>query len=282
MNVVNDAPLISIIVPFLNGSDWLIEALESVVGQTYPNWEIIVLDDGSEEKHSAVAKDYCSRHVNKITYTEHPGHVNKGVTISRNKAIELSNGDLIAFLDADDYWLPGKLAYELILFTQYPVAEMICEASQFWYSWNDPLADDSTILVGVSPGKLYHPPELMKSLYPLGEGQPPCPSGIIIKREALLRSKGFEPVFSGVYQLYEDQAFLSKIYLKEIIFISGKANNRYRKRSDSVSSAVNDKTCYELVRNFYLDWLESYLVQEQIFDNEIAELIQSARRNMGI
>jgi glycosyltransferase involved in cell wall biosynthesis len=282
MNLVNESPLISVIVPFLNGSDWLIEALESVVSQTYLNWEIIVLDDGSEEKHSAVAKDYCSRHVERIIYTEHPGHVNKGVTISRNSAIELSNGTLIAFLDADDYWLPDKLAYELTLFKQYPTAEMICEASQFWYSWNDPLADDSTILVGVSPDKLYHPPELMKSLYPLGEGQPPCPSGIIIKREALLRSKGFEPVFSGVYQLYEDQAFLSKIYLKEIIFISGKANNRYRKRTDSVSSAVNDKTCYDLVRKFYLGWLESYLDQEHISDNEIAALIHSARKNMGI
>lgn len=282
MNPVNESPLISVIVPFLNGSDWLIEALESVVSQTYSNWEIIVLDDGSEEKHSAVAKDYCSRHVENIIYTEHPGHVNKGVTISRNRAIELSKGTLIAFLDADDYWLPDKLAYELTLFKQYPTAEMICEASQFWYSWNDPLADDSTIFVGVSPDKLYHPPELMKSLYPLGVGQPPCPSGIIIKREAFLRSKGFEPVFSGVYQLYEDQAFLSKIYLKEIIFVSGKANNRYRKRTDSVSSAANDTTFYEMVRNFYLDWLESYLYQQHISDNEIAALIHSVRKNMGI
>lgn len=282
MNVVNDNPLISVIVPFLNGSDWLIEALESVVNQTYTNWEIILIDDGSEEKHSVVAKDYCSRHIEKIIYTEHPGHVNKGVTISRNRAIELSNGTLIAFLDADDYWLPDKLAYELTLFKQYPTAGMICEASQFWYSWNDSLADDSTILVGVSPDKLYHPPELIKSLYPLGEGQPPCPSGIIIKREALLRSKGFEPVFSGIYQLYEDQAFLSKIYLKEIIFISGKANNRYRKRTDSVSSAANDITFYEMVRNFYLDWLESYLDQQHISDNKITALIHSARKNISI
>ena len=171
--------------------------------------------------------------------------------------------------------------YELELFKKFPAVQMICEASQFWYSWKDPSADDIEIAIGAPPDNLYYPPQLMKSLYPLGEGQPPCPSGIIIKREAFLRSKGFEPLFSGIYQLYEDQAFLAKIHLKEIIYISGKANNRYRKRPDSVSSAVNDKTRYELVRNFYLDWLASYLDQQQISDKEITALIQSARKNMN-
>ncbi len=280
MNMIDENPLISVIVPFLNGSDWLIEALESVERQTYSNWEIIVVDDGSEEKHSLVAKDFCYSRKGKIIYTEHPGHVNKGVTISRNSGIEMSKGTLIAFLDADDYWLPDKLSHQLNLFKQYPAAAMICEASQFWYSWKDPSAEDKQVLIGVPGNRLYDPPELMKRLYPLGEGQPPCPTGIIITREALVRSKGFEPVFSGIYQLYEDQAFLTKIYLRENIFISEKANNRYRKRTDSVSSGVNDKSCYELVRNFYLDWLELYLNQQQITDSEITELIHSARKNM--
>ncbi len=280
MNMIDENPLISVIVPFLNGSDWLIEALESVERQTYSNWAIIVIDDGSEEKHSLAAKDFCHRRKEKIIYTEHPEHANKGVTISRNSAIEVSKGSLIAFLDADDYWLPQKLSYQLSLFKQYPKAAMICEASQFWYSWKDPSAEDVQVLIGVPANRIYDPPQLIKRLYPLGKGQPPCPSGTIITREALVRSKAFEPVFSGVYQLYEDQAFLTKIYLRESVFISDKANNRYRKRTDSVSSAVNDKSRYELVRNFYLDWLESYLDQQHITDSEITELIHSARKNM--
>jgi len=282
MNPDNNDPLISVIIPFLNGSDWLIEAMESVISQTYFNWELIVVDDGSEERHSVIIKKFCSEHKFKIIYAEHEGHVNKGVTISRNKAIALSKGMLLAFLDADDYWLPEKLMYEMELFKKFPAVQMICEASLFWYSWKDPAADNIEIAIGATPDNLYHPPQLMKILYPLGEGQPPCPSGIIIKREAFQRSNGFEPVFSGIYQLYEDQAFLAKIYLNEIIYISGKANNRYRKRTDSVSSAVNDKKRYELVRNFFLDWLESYLDRQQIEDIEITALILSARKNMNV
>ena len=72
---------------------------------------------------------------------------------------------------------------------------------------------DEFVEIGVPQG-VYQPPLLMKYLYPLGDGQPPCPSGIIVNREALQRSGGFEERFSGIYQLYEDQAFLSKDIFK--------------------------------------------------------------------
>ena len=98
---------------------------------------------------------------------------------------------------------------------------MVCEASWFWFSWNDANAKDYIQLIGAPKG-IYAPPQLMKILYPLGEGQPPCPTGIIITKEALERAGGFEERFSGEYQLYEDQAFLSKIYASEIVFISEK------------------------------------------------------------
>lgn len=252
-------PLVSVIIPFLNCGSWLAEAIESVIRQSYTNWEIILVDDGSEEEHSVIAKQYSVENPEKIFYTDHPGHINKGVTVSRNVGISLSKGVFIAFLDADDCWLPGKLFHQIELFKKYPEAAMICEASIFWYSWQHPFANDAVVNVGVNSDVLYHPPELIKSLYPLGKGAPPCPTGIIIKKEAFDRSGGFEESFTGTYQLYEDQAFLTKIYLHENIFVSGAANNLYRKRAGSLTESANDEKHYKMVRRYFLDWLQGYL-----------------------
>ncbi len=162
-------PLISIIIPFLNGGSWLAEAIDSVISQVYANWELIIIDDGSEQVHSNVARQYSSQHLDKIFYHDHPGHINRGVTASRNLGLSLCKGTLIALLDSDDCWLPGKLQQQFELFDHHPEAGMICEASKFWHSWNDPSLEDVVVNVGVEPNKLYDSPELMYSLYPLGK-----------------------------------------------------------------------------------------------------------------
>ena len=275
-----ELPLVSVIIPFFNDSGWLIEALESVINQDYPAWEAIVVDDGSELQHSNIAKDFCSRYPAKIKYTNHDNHINRGVTISRNLGVAKSSGTYLAFLDADDKWFCDKLKNQIHLFKKFPAAQMICEASQFWYSWNNAEAEDIIIPIGVLPDTLYPCRSLIKNLYPLADGASPCPSGIIIRKSAFERSGGFEPAFSGIYTLYEDQAFLAKIYLNETIFISGSANNLYRKRANSMSSAVNDKTIYEKVRKFFLNWLELYLVDQNIKDVEISTLITYAYEQM--
>jgi glycosyltransferase involved in cell wall biosynthesis len=277
--MISNEPLISIIIPFLNPGSWLAEAIESVIDQTYPNWELILVDDGSVEHDTDLAKLYAMSSSGRITYMEHDGHLNRGLTASRNAGIALSNGRFVAFLDADDCWLPHKLAKQLGIFKQFPEVQMICEASIFWYSWK--LSDEKDYVqeIGVEEG-VYQPPQLMKQLYPLGEGQPPCPSGIMITKDALLRAGGFETAFSGIYQLYEDQAFLSKVYAREIVYISGKANNKYRKRDDSMSSAAGDESLYKEVRLFYLDWLERYFLQSSSTSPVVEELINAFRRKL--
>ncbi len=274
-------PLVSVIIPFLDGGVWLAEAIESVICQSYPHWETILIDDGSEEEATNIAKEYSYRYPGKIIYTDHPRHINKGVTISRNTGIRLSKGSFIAFLDADDCWLQEKLLHQVELFKQHPTAQMVCQASRFWYSWNNPNKEDVVVNIGVEPDRLYHAPELIKSLYPLGKGAPPCPTGIIIKKEAFKRSGGFEESFTGVYQLYEDQAFLSKIYLHDNVYVSGTPNNLYRKRPGSLTESANDEKHYKKVRLFFLNWLEEYVKLHQIEDDTLMKLITSARTDIN-
>lgn len=275
------SPLVSVIIPFFNDSEWLIEALHSVVNQSYTAWEAIVIDDGSEPGHSIIAKDFCARYPAQIKYVDHDNHVNRGVTISRNFGIAHSSGTYLAFLDADDKWFCDKLKNQVELFNNFPAAQMICEASKFWYSWNNAAENDTIIPIGVLPNTLYPPRSLTKLLYPLGDGAPPCPSGIIIRKSAFETSGGFEPAFSGVYTLYEDQGLLAKVYLNDTVYVSGTANNLYRKRADSMSSAVNDITIYETVRKFFLNWLKAYLSLKNIKDEEINLLIKNAFKKMG-
>lgn len=276
-----ELPLVSVIIPFFNVGYWLAEAVESVISQTYTHWEAILIDDGSEAASGNIAREYSDRYPGKIIYTDHPGHVNKGVTISRNRGISVSKGSYIAFLDADDCWLPGKLAHQLALFSQHPKAAMIAEASIFWYSWNDHGRQDVVKKIGVEPDCLYHAGELTRSLYPLGKGAPPCPTGIIISRAAFERSGGFEESFSGVYQLYEDQAFLCKVYLREEVYVSGMPNNRYRKRAGSLTGSADDEVHYKMVRLFFLDWFQQYILQHHGADETVIKLIISARNHLN-
>src|SRR5690554_5396505 len=129
-----EKPLISIITCFLNEEAFLEEAVESVLSQTYPNWELWLIDDGSTDGSSQIAEDYARKHPNKITYCQHEGHRNLGVSASRNIGLEFSKGEWIAFLDGDDVWLPTLLEKLSDMMQKYPVA-MVCEASEYWHSW---------------------------------------------------------------------------------------------------------------------------------------------------
>ena len=105
----NTTPLVSVITPFLNGGDWLRQAVESVLAQTYTNWQLILIDDGSKEEATSIAKGFSNQYPGKIIYTEHPGHINLGCSSSRNQGMKFATGELVALLDSDDvtHWHGG-------------------------------------------------------------------------------------------------------------------------------------------------------------------------------
>lgn len=271
-----DTPLVSVIIPFLNGSKLLREAVDSVLAQTYANWQLVLIDDGSETEATTVAKEYVHRYPEKIVYTEHPGHINLGVTSSRNQGMKYAKGELIAFLDSDDVWLPEKLERQVEIYRRYPQAGFICEASKYWYSWEDQRRHDLVIPVGVEQDKLYEPPSLVYSLYPLGKGAAPCPSGVMITKTLFDQIGGFEESFKGKNQVYEDQAFLVKIYLASPVYVSSTANNLYRQRMGSLMQSIDEKKRYYKVRLFFLSWMEKYLEQKKVFDPQIHRMLLNA------
>ncbi len=99
-------PKVSVVIPNYNYAQYLPQALDSVLSQTYKNLEIIVVDDGSSDKSASVVRSYGPR----VRLIEQK---NAGVSAARNHGVRESTGELIAFLDADDSWLPNKLELQV-------------------------------------------------------------------------------------------------------------------------------------------------------------------------
>lgn len=104
--------LVSIIMPAYNSEKYIVESIESVISQTYKNWELIVVNDCSKDKTLEIIKKFSEKNDKiKIFNNEE----NKGVVFSRNLALKQSKGQYIAFLDSDDLWLEKKLEKQLEL-----------------------------------------------------------------------------------------------------------------------------------------------------------------------
>ena len=103
--------------PTYNNAKYISQAIESVYAQNYDNMEIIVVDDGSTDNTKEVLKQYKDI---KYFYVEH-----KGIPFVRNLALEKSQGEYIAFLDSDDYWLPEKLNIQMQYFKEHLDCEIV-------------------------------------------------------------------------------------------------------------------------------------------------------------
>jgi glycosyltransferase involved in cell wall biosynthesis len=131
MTMLAQEPLVSVIIPVYNGERYLAQAIESVLAQTYRPIEIIIVDDGSTDCTAEIACGYPE-----VRYIHQP---NQGPGAARNTGIATARGEFVAFLDADDAWLPSKLSAQAGYLLQHPevgyvIARMraVLEANTEW------------------------------------------------------------------------------------------------------------------------------------------------------
>ena len=117
-------PLVSVIIPTFNRAEWLPDAISSVLAQTDARIELIVVDDGSTDPTPEVARGFGDA----LTYLrcEHGG-----VSAARNRGVAASQGELVAFLDSDDMWRPGKAAAQVALLQSRPEID-VCYTDEIW------------------------------------------------------------------------------------------------------------------------------------------------------
>jgi glycosyltransferase involved in cell wall biosynthesis len=117
-------PPVSVILPAFNRAWSLKRAIDSILSQTYANLETIVIDDGSTDETPSLLLSYGNR-IRVIR------QANQGVSAARNAGIRAASGDLIALLDSDDAWLPGKIKAQVDFFTTHPEA-VVCQTEEIW------------------------------------------------------------------------------------------------------------------------------------------------------
>ena len=163
-------PQVSVVLIFLNEERYLEEAVQSVFDQRLADWELILVDDGSTDRSTLIARGLATGD-DRIRYVDHPGHENRGMSASRNLGVANATAPYIAFLDADDAWMPYKLAEHVDLLDNMPDMALVVGAIQYWYSW-DPASTkaDRVVLTGGMADRGLDPPEPLLALYPLGPG----------------------------------------------------------------------------------------------------------------
>ena len=119
------SPLVSVLIPSYNSKEYITDCILSVLAQSYPNYEIIVVDDCSDDGSYELVKELASEH-KCIKYTQTTANTG-GPATPRNSGIELAQGELIAFLDADDMWHPNKLQRQVELLAKTK-ADMVCSS----------------------------------------------------------------------------------------------------------------------------------------------------------
>ncbi len=194
---------VSVIIPSYNSADTLSRAISSVLGQTYSDYEIIVVDDASEDDTKELVAAYDD---DRVRYVAH--EINKGGSAARNTGLDHASGDYIAYLDADDEWLPKKVEKQLeeIKYRSDEWVAVHCERSHN-ISWNLRLAFFLSSVIGTkkSEPKKEGGSELIKEilLLNLSTGA----STLLVERETVDKLGGFDPDFPR----HQDWEFLIRV-----------------------------------------------------------------------
>lgn len=184
------APSVSVIMPLYNKGAYVTEAIRSVLAQGHPDFELLVIDDGSTDDGPQRVVALREARVKLIQQT------NAGVSAARNRGIELAAGDLVAFLDADDCWQPGYLDKILDLHRQFPAACMFCTG----YAKVDAAGHRAVVaLAGMPVGSSGLVADFYRNWC---RGSFTCSSSIVVRRTELV---ALAPAFPPGEKLGEDQ-----------------------------------------------------------------------------
>ncbi|WP_395671538.1 glycosyltransferase [Phenylobacterium sp.] len=246
---------VSIITPVKNAEAFLAQAVASVQRQDFTDWELLVVDDGSNDGSSAIAHRSAARDPRIRALAAAPGRA--GAAASRNRGIEAANGEFVAFLDADDLYEPGKLSFDVATLTREPAAAMTFGPTHWWcerapaQSWTESMRPFA--------GKLHAPPELLRKIILDQRGQVPCTCAVLVRRAALDEVGGF----SEGFHLYEDQTLWVKLMLRYPVHVHDRVLCRYRQHPQSVSAQAEAAGAYDRMaphaaRTAFLEWIERY------------------------
>jgi glycosyltransferase involved in cell wall biosynthesis len=269
---------VSIITPFLNAGPFIEESINSVLAQTYGDWELLLVDDGSTDASTEIACRYAAAHPGKVRYLSHEQRQNRGASASRNLAAHYAAGEYLAFLDADDVYLPQKLEVTVPVLDAHPEVAMLYAATQYWYSWSGRREDADRDWVwrkyGATPNTVIEPPRMLLRFLEDG-GTVPCMGGVLVRRAAVERVGGWEESFQ---RICTDQVFHAKLCLNFPVMIVDVCLDKYRQHENSSCGTAARAGQMDAAFERYLVWLESYVSAQSIVNPTVRDMARRALR----
>ena len=172
-------PTVSVIIPTYNHADYVLQTLDSVFAQTFTEYEIVVVNDGSPDDTSARLKPLAD--AGRIRYLEQP---NAGQAAARNRGLAEAGGEFIAFLDDDDVWPPDKLAWQVEILRAEPDVDVVYGQRTVMDGNGEP-----------HPGEQAPEGEVLARF--VSQGWIQSPGQVLIRKTALTRAGGFDPAIWG-------------------------------------------------------------------------------------
>ncbi|QKG55506.1 glycosyltransferase family 2 protein [Hymenobacter sp. BRD128] len=218
---------VSVLIPAYNAAPYIEQTLDSVLAQTWPHVEVVVVDDGSRDDTLAKARRYASEKVQVVS------QANAGASAARNRAFALATGDYIQYLDADDLLHPDKIRAQLACLQQHPGAQLAASAWAMFYHEPDEQALRPTVLWQ----DYTDPVQWLVTAWENGVWMQPS---AWLTHRALIEAAG---PWDEAISLHDDGEFFSRVLLQtqNIVFCPA-AKSFYRKGlSDSLSSIRSEK-----------------------------------------
>lgn len=248
-----EEPKVSVIIPAYNISEFIVSTLDSVFEQTFRDFEVVIVNDGSADTKEL--EEVLSKYSDRIVYGRQK---NAGASMARNAAICLSRGELIAFLDGDDFWFPDYLEKQVAFIEKSNLDMVYCDAELF----GDNFYKGKTYMETTPSNGEVNPVSLINATCNV------ITSGTLLKREVLSKAGLFDPEsiraqdFDLWFRLSKHGAKIG--YQRDILI-------KYRVSSNSLSGsnvkrAERNVTILELIRDKY----ELTTVEQNVLKNQLA------------
>jgi glycosyltransferase involved in cell wall biosynthesis len=281
LRLLKPDPAVSIVTIMYNAARFLEEAVDSVLAQSFADWELLLVNDGSEDDSERIARRYVHAHGDRIRLLEHRGGERRGTASSRNLGLAHARGRYVAELDADDAWGRDFLARRVAALETEPPAALAFGPVKRWYSWSSAGpravgdAEDWVARPWDALGaRLIDAPRLLPILFedaPRGG----VPKGWLIRRAVMTELGGYPEQFTD---MYEDQALLVKIGLAHASVYLGTVDYLYRRHPDSMVSVLNRTRDRRAMRAGFLSWAEAYFRGRQVDASVRRSLRRELRR----
>ncbi|MEI8388568.1 MAG: glycosyltransferase [bacterium] len=246
-------PKVSIITASYNYENFISEAIESVLSQTFKDWELIIVDDGSNDDSIEVIGQYVQKHPNISLFT-HFNNENKGLNETIKLGLEKSSGEYIAFLESDDFWENNYLKTKIDIFAQNPEAKLVFNNINIFGCENETVNAKKRLINPVNAiNQSYHWPKDLSHVF-LVSTIIPTFSCVMVEKNALQECN-----FNLAFDAWLDSCLWAQIAFKHKLYYTDEKLTHWRIHSDSyTNSVINKKNKSKNINNFFCSLLELF------------------------